>query len=131
MTRRKLERLAWVAGAVGVVGSALGWILAPHLSAHAWLAALAFWIGWPLGSMALLLIHAITGGRWGHAIRPQLAFGVATLPLVLPTVIPLLVQIHAVYPWTQAQVAKELGNTSYLNVPFFLGRGVLYFIVWL
>ena len=32
---------------------------------HAWLAAVTVWMGWPLGSMALLLIHALTGGRWG------------------------------------------------------------------
>ena len=63
---------------------------------HAWLAALTAWLGWPLGCMGLLLIHALTGGRWGYAMRPQLVAGMSTLLLLLPALIPLLMVLpHA------------------------------------
>ena len=65
MTRDRLEQAAWIVGAIGLLASMIGWIVTPHLFPHAWLAALACWIGWPLGSMALLLIHSVSGGRWG------------------------------------------------------------------
>jgi len=130
VTRDRAERAAWIVGGVGLAGSLLGWILTP-MFAHAWLAALAFWIGWPLGSMALLLIHSITAARWGYAIRPQLAMGVATLPLALPAALPLLFELRALYPWARPEAAAELGNTAYLNVPFVCGRAVLYLVVWL
>ena len=131
MTRIRAERGAWIIGGAGVVGSAIGWIMAPTQFPHAWLAALTFWIGWPLGSIALILIHALTGGRWGWAIRPQLLAGVATLPLLLPALLPLLFVLHALYPWMHADVAAQLDNRFYLNAPFFYGRGVFYLIVWL
>ncbi len=130
MTRDRAEKVAWIIGLLGLAGSILGWIVSPRLFPHAWLAALACWIGWPLGSMALLLIHSITGGRWGYAVRPQLVVGMTTLPLMLPTVLPLLFVLHVLYPWAQPEAVK-LGNTSYLNVPFVCGRAVLFMLIWM
>jgi hypothetical protein len=131
MTALRAERSAWVAGGVGLIGSAIVWVVSPRLFPHAWLAAVTFWLGWPLGSMALLFIHALTGGRWGGAIRPQLASGVATLPLLLPALLPILFVLHALYPWMHADVAAHLDNRFYLNAPFFYARSVFYLIVWL
>jgi len=131
VTARRAERGAWVAGGVGLLGSAVVWMVSPAIFPHAWLAAVMFWLGWPLGSMALLFIHALTGGRWGRAIRPQLASGVATLPLLLPALLPLLFVLHALYPWMHADVAARLDNRFYLNTPFFYARSVVYLIIWL
>ena len=131
MTRVRIEEGAWVIGGVGFIGSAIGWIVAPAQFPHAWLAAVTGWIGWPLGSIALILIHALTGGRWGWAIRPQLVAGMVTLPLVLPALVPMLFVLRALYPWMHADVAASLDNRFYLNAPFFYTRGIVYLIVWL
>jgi hypothetical protein len=131
MTARSVERSAWIMAAVGLVGCVFGAMLAPKDFAHAWAAALIYWLGWPLGSLGLVLVHALTGGRWGLAIRPQLAAGIATLPLVLPALVPMLLLRHALYPWTHASQAALLANRFYLNEPFFFARLVLYLIVWL
>ena len=130
MRRSDAERGAWAAGVVGLLAAAIGWWASPAAFPHAWLAALTFWIGWPLGSLALLLIHALTGGRWGDAIRPQLAAGAATLPLLLPALLPLLLVLPALYPWMHRDLAAGLANRFYLNEPFFYGRGVIYLVVW-
>jgi len=130
MTRLEAERIAWIAGGVGLAGTAIGSIVAPATFPHAWLAAFATWLGWPLGCMGLLLIHALTGGRWGYAIRPQLIAGMGTLLLLPPAVIPLLIVLRTLYPWAGPDVAAHLGNGFYLNLPFFLGRGAVYLIVW-
>jgi hypothetical protein len=92
------EATAWIVGAVGVFGSALGWIFAPARFPYAWVAALFVWLGWPLGSMAGLFVHALTGGRWGTAIRPALFAGVCTMPLLLPAIIPYALSAHALFP---------------------------------
>ena len=71
------------------------------------------WLGWPLGSIALILIHALTGGRWGLAIRPQLVAGIATLPLVLPALVPVLfvaraVSVDARRSWPHASTTASI-----------------------
>jgi len=124
----RAEQAAWGMGIVGMLAAALGWIVEPAVFPHAWLAATVAWSGWPLGSITLLLIHALTGGRWGDALAPALRFGVATLPLLALLIIPVLLTLSALYPW--ARSGAHMSNRFYLNVPFFAGRGVLYLIVW-
>jgi hypothetical protein len=130
MTRQQAERAAWIAGAIGIAGAIVGWILVPEVFAHAWLAALAVFVGWPLGCMGLLFTHSLTGGRWGDAIRPQLLAGMATLPLLVPALLPLVGLARALYPWMRPEIAAHLTNQFYLNLPFFIARIVIYLIVW-
>ncbi|MGA3401696.1 MAG: hypothetical protein ABSC95_20990 [Acetobacteraceae bacterium] len=130
MTWSRAERIAWIAGGIGLLLALLGWLLEPEVFPAAWLAALTAWIGWPLGCLALLLTHALTGGRWGETIRPQLLAGIGTLPLLLPAVLPLLFVLPQLYPWMQPAEAASLSNRFYLNVPFAAGRGVVYLVVW-
>lgn len=128
MTRA--ERICWVLGLVGLAAAALCWWLQPQSFRFAWLAVVVVWSGWPLGSIALLLIHALTGGRWGDALRPALQRGVATLPLLLPALVPILLAIPALYPWARPAVAATLANGFYLNEPFLLARIAGYIVVW-
>ncbi len=130
MTRAQLERALWVLGGLGIVGSAIGWAVSPADFGPAWLAALLLWFAWPVGSLAWLMVHRITGGRWGVLIRPQLAVGIATAPLLLLAVIPLLFSVHSIYGWAQPQIAHTLGNTRYLNPPFFWGRVAGMVVLW-
>lgn len=130
MTRREAERIAWMIGSAGLVGTAIGWIVAPAAFPYAWLAALTAWLGWPIGCMGLLLIHALTGGVWGYATRPQLVAGMFTLLLLPPALIPLIIVSPALYSWLRPEVAAQLDNGFYLNAPSFAARSVVYLIVW-
>jgi hypothetical protein len=131
MSRRQAEFAAWVLGGVGLFGTVIGsWIVSPGVFSHAWLAALSVWIGWPIGCMGLLLIHALTGGRWGEVTRPHLVAGMITLPLLVPALIPLLGVLSTLYPWMRPDVALHLDNRFYLNPPFFFGRVIFYLVVW-
>ncbi len=115
-----------IAGIAGLALAALGWVLEPRVFAFAWLAALVVWLHWPLGSLALLLVHRLTGGGWGIALTPGLLRGVRSLWLLLPAVLPLLFTLTVLYPW-----ARSGGYGVYLHLPFFAVRGVLYLVVWL
>lgn len=115
----------------GAAIAVLSWLLAPAAFALGWLAALFLLLGWPLGSMGLLLIHALTGGRWGEAIRAPLVLGVLTLPLTLLACIPVALLWPSLYSWTGEAVARTLSNTWYLNLPFLTGRAAFYLVTWL
>jgi hypothetical protein len=127
----RAERGAWILAAAGIVGSAAAWVVSPSEFPYAWLAAVAFWVAWPIGSLALIFIHALTGGRWGYAIRGQLAAGIATLPLILAAGLPILFVLPRLYPWVHPEIAAHLDNRFYLNAPFFYVRCVLYVAIWL
>lgn len=124
------ERVAWIVGGVFLLLSLLGWWLEPAMFPHAWLAALIMWIGWPLGCLALLLVHVLTGGRWGEVIRPYLFAGIGTLPLLLPALVPLLMESSRLYPWLQPSVVNGLANHFYLNLSFAASRTFGYLIIW-
>jgi hypothetical protein len=129
MTRA--ERACWILGLVGLVAAAIFWWRQPASFRFAWLAVVTVWISWPVGSISLLLIHALTGGRWGESLRPALLRGVTTLPLLLPALVPILLDVPGLYPWAKPGAAASLSNVFYLNQPFFLGREACYLIVWL
>jgi hypothetical protein len=130
MTTDRVQMMACGLGTVGLGAALLGWLLEPSVFPHAWLAALSAWIGWPLGCLALLLVHVLTGGRWGDALRPQLIAGIGTLPLLLPVLLPMLFVLNTLYPWWHPDAAEHLGNRFYLNEPFAVGRAIGYLIVW-
>jgi len=131
MTRQQARNLAWVIAGFGFVGTALGWSTEPAVFPHAWLAAFAAWLGWPLGCLGLLLIHVLTGGQWGYALRPQLVAGLSTLRwLLIPVALPWLCVLPELYSWARPGAATGLVNGFYLNRPFFFGRLLLYLVTW-
>ena len=121
-------RNAILLGVIGLAVAALGWVIDPARLALGWVAAFSAWLAWPVGSMALLMIHALTGGRWGDALAPGLRVGVATLPLVVPALVPVLLLLPALYPWARA--GAHFDNAFYLNLPFAAGRLVVYLVSW-
>src|SRR5579872_6173682 len=130
MIHERAELIAWAVGIIGLALALLGWLLEPTVFPHAWLAALSSWIGWPLGCLALLLIHTLTGGRWGEAIQPQLVSGIGILPLLLPALLPLIFVLPELYPWWRPDAAAHFGNGFYLNRPFAIARAIIYLIAW-
>ena len=94
----------------GWPSAAVGWVTEPAPFYAGWLAAVRY-CSWALGSMALLLIHALTGGRWGEALRPALRIGMCSLPLLLPAVVPLLAGLRDFIPG-RGPAIRPTGSTS-------------------
>ncbi|MBW8783189.1 MAG: hypothetical protein JF593_00875 [Novosphingobium sp.] len=73
--------------------------VAPADALRAWLAAAFLWSGVPIGSLGLLMIIRLVGGRWGHAIQPWLEAGALTLPIAALAIVPVLAGMALLYPW--------------------------------
>jgi hypothetical protein len=100
---------------------------------RSYLIAFVFWLGISLGSLALLMVQHLTGGRWALVIRRILEAASRTLPLMFIAALPLLLGVKSLYSWsrpgqTDPAVVAKLG---YLNTPFFAARMIFYFLVWL
>jgi hypothetical protein len=100
---------------------------------RAYLIAFLFWIGITLGSLALLMVQHLTGGRWALVIRRILEAGSRTLPLMAVAGVPLLAGMKTLYSWSRPGQTDPaiLAKQSYLNPEFFMARMVFYFAVWL
>ena len=121
-------RFFLAAAVIGLVAAAIGWVTTPGVFAGAWLAALTWFASWALGSLGLLLIHALTGGRWGVVLRPALLAGSGALILLVPLAAPLALTAGRLYPWLSGPAPA--GKDFYLNAPFFAGRAIVYLVVW-
>jgi hypothetical protein len=124
-------RLA-IAGAVLLAISVAAGVADKTVFFRSYLVAYLFWIGITLGSLALLMVQHLTGGRWALIIRRILEAGSRTLPLMAVAALPVLVGMKTIYIWSRpgqtdpAILAKRL----YLNPEFFTARMIFYFAVW-
>ena len=136
--RLPLERRQWALPVLGAV-VLLVWLLAgwslPQQALLSYLLAYVFWTGLTLGSLALVMVHALTGGAWGESIRPQLLAAARTLPLQALLVLPILFGMRILYPWTQPEVlagdAQLRAQAWYLDGSFFVIRTIVWFVLWL
>jgi hypothetical protein len=125
-------RWAAASGAVGAALWAIGWAVEPASRVlGAWLAAFVFWLGLPLGAVALTMIHDLVGGPWGITLRRPLAAIAATLPIFPLVIIPVLAGLAALYPWARPGASSASGNAWYLDPVFFVVRTAIYFAIWI
>ncbi|MFZ3200703.1 MAG: hypothetical protein WA175_06090 [Candidatus Acidiferrales bacterium] len=138
---KRRENQAMAAGAGGVILAVICGVISMH-GQNPWqqffrsyLVAYIYWVSIPLGCLAILMLHHLTGGWWGLPIRRILEAGSRTLPLMAALFIPILVGMSRIYPWTQPGViADDLDNQfkrAYLQPHFFMVRAVVYFAIWL
>ena len=130
----RIQRGALLAGGAALVVAAVGAFDSPDQFFRSYLVAFLFWIGPTLGSLALLLLHDLTGGAWGGAIRRTLEAAARLVPLAALMFVPLLFGLHHLYVWTSADAVAEDAllqhKSAYLDVSFFVVRAVAYFGIW-
>jgi hypothetical protein len=135
--RPTIDRVQKLALACGV----LGLILAVALGFANWqqffrsyLVAFVYWMVYAMGSLAILQLHHMTGGRWGLPIRRILEAGTRTIPAMTVLFVPVLFGMSRLYPWMQADSLGDDPSGSfrraYLSPHFFIVRAVIYFAVW-
>jgi hypothetical protein len=67
-----------------------------------------FWVGLSLGCFLVVMIHQLTGGRWGYPTRRFLEAGFLVLPLMVVLVVPIFFGLRELYPWARpAELAAE------------------------
>lgn len=120
----------WAAFAAGVV-------LAPQRAWICYLAAYVYTLTLAVGALFLVMIAHTTGARWFIVVR-RVAEDVSIAVLLLALLfVPILLVLRRLYPWvppldglTEHVRTVVLRKAAYLNVPFFVGRAVLYLVLW-
>jgi hypothetical protein len=135
----RLQRSGLLTGALALLLCALFGLHSPEAAQRAfqsYLFSYLYWFSIPLGCMAILMMHHLTGGWWGYPIRRLLEAGTRTCLVMTVLFIPILFGIKKLYPWTIWAVDKPADpalhfKAMYLTENFFVVRSVIYFAIWL
>ncbi|MGH9723343.1 MAG: hypothetical protein ACRD8O_24290 [Bryobacteraceae bacterium] len=128
----RVERRSLIVGAAAAALCVIGLFVNADQFFRSYLTAFVFWNGVALGSMAITMLHHMTGGAWGLVIRRILEAATRTFPITLLLFLPLLGGLPRLYHWVHPGDDRILQEkTAYLNVPFFLVRVGIYFAAWL
>ncbi|HWB12024.1 MAG TPA: hypothetical protein VG826_22555 [Pirellulales bacterium] len=132
---RRVGVASLLVGVVGAVVAGLGYgggskaFLASHL------VAFLFWLGISLGSMIVCMLHGVTGGGWGLAVRRVAEAALATLPLMALAFVPVVMNVATLYEWADPSHVADDENLQkkvhWLNVEGYETRAVVYFGVWI
>lgn len=130
----RIQYLALVVGLLGIGGAVVGYSSHPDQFFQSYLLSYVYWMGLTMGSLGVLMMHHLAGGRWGFSIRRLLEAGTRTLPVMIILFIPVIVGLHTLYEWTHLDVVEAdpilSKKQGYLNESSFLWRQVFYFALW-
>ena len=112
---------------------------------HRRISQIDYLVGWTfcvslaLGGLFFVLIQHLTQAYWSVVIRRISEALIWSFPLLFLLSIPLFFGMHDLYHWTHLELYDPssasydsilAGKQSYLNIPFFVGRIVAYFVIW-
>lgn len=130
----RTRNAAWIVGALALLATAFGAFSNSKQFFFSYLFACLVWLGLSSGCLMIIMIHNLTGGRWGYPTRRFFEAGLLGVPLMALFFIPLFFGLNAVYPW--AQSAEVLADKvlqhrhAYQNVAGFIIRAVTVLAVW-
>ena len=124
------QRRSLIVGVVGALLCVAGVVTSLDQFMRGYLIAYMFWLGLSLGCLALLMVQYLSGGLWGLVIRRGLESASKCLPLMFVLFLPILFLRHNLYEWMDDPSLTE-HNHWYLNTPGWIGRWVLYFVIWI
>ena len=98
-------------------------------AARGWLSAFVLVSMVPIGSLALLLVHGISGGRWGRDLAPVLIPAARCIPLLFIAFLPVMIFRSSVYRWQDLELPQDV-TRYYLDSAFFDSRTFVALAVW-
>jgi len=131
----RFQKSALVVGVAALALCVAGAFFTPTQFFRSYLLAFVFWVGVALGCSAILMLHHLVGGRWGFPLRRCLESGTRTFYLMAVLALPLLFGLRLLYSWADPEKVRLDSvlqyKAPYLNVPFFIVRTAIYFIIWI
>jgi hypothetical protein len=132
---RRVGVASLLVGVAGAVVAGLGYGGGSKAFLASYLVAFLFWLGISLGSMIVCMLHGVTGGGWGLAVRRIAEAALATLPLLALAFVPVVTNVGSLYEWADpSHVAADENlqkKVRWLNVEGYETRAAIYFGIWI
>src|SRR5687767_523898 len=130
----RIPVIAAVCALLGIAASAILGAANPKQFFLSWLVSFLFFLSLALGALFFVLIQYAAQGGWGIVVRRIGETIFATIPVMAALFLPLLLGLHDLYEWTHAEALQHDAllrwKSPYLNVPFFLIRAAIFFVLW-
>jgi len=137
----RAQTLGWMIGGIALVLAVVGAVTAPDKFIRAYLFSYLFVLGLTLGSLGLLMLQHLTGGRWGVVLRRPLEAASRNIWLLLVLFVPIVWGMKYLYNgngtdlgWMNSPKTGEHALTAwqqgYLTTSGYLIRAVIYFVIW-
>jgi hypothetical protein len=146
---RSLVVRAAAVGLAGLALTAVGVALDPRRALFAYLTAYVYWLGIALAAMVFLMANETAGARWFVVVRRLLESIPATVLVLAVLFLPVALGMRQLFPWVDPSAATHAPlqpwahgeqklaihlwehRHPWMNVPFFLIRAGLYFLIWI
>jgi hypothetical protein len=129
-----VTRIGWILLASGIVLCVGAYLIDPRRSAFNNVVLYLFLASVAGGSIFLVALEYVAGAVWSVPLRRVNEFLSALTPVVPLLAIPVLFNMHDVFHWTlPGAVASDqllIEKQPYLNIPFFVVRFVIVFLLW-
>src|SRR5438270_13994854 len=117
------RRFAFAVGLAGLIACVIGWLANAREFFLGYLFGFLVWLDLALGSSGFLLVHHLTGGRWGCFVRSIFEAALSTLWILAVLLVSVLFGLRELYPWA------GLHGIAYLNAAPFAGRAMSLFAI--
>jgi len=123
-----------IVGIIALAISAIGLFTDSHQFYYSYLIAFVFWTTVGLGALFFTMLHNLVNATWSIVLRRLSENIMIVLPYMAILFIPILFGMGQLFHWSDpAIVTGDLlleGKAPYLNIPFFIIRAVIYFVIW-
>ena len=131
---KNLGKLGIILLVAGIILSVIAYLTDPARAAFSYLTAFVFLISIGLGSLFLVSLEYAAGAVWSVPFRRISEFYASSIPYFILIVIPLFFSMHNLFTWMNPEVVAQdkvlQGRMVYLNVPFFVVRDSVIFLIW-
>jgi hypothetical protein len=128
------SKIAIGSGLLALMVAGLSGLSNPGQFYHSYLTAFIFWLSIGLGALFFTMINHITGSVWSVVIRRLHESIMVLLPVFILLFIPIIFGIGDLFHWSHVETVQKseilIKKSSYLNIPFFLIRSVIYLGAW-
>ena len=129
-----VKKISLVAGIGGLALWAVFFLIMPQAAWASYIFAYLFFFLLGIGGLLWLMIHHLTGGRWGFMIQRMLEAQTRTLPVLALLFLPIFLYMD-MYPWMDLTRAKYIdiveSKLPYLNMTGYVYRWIAYWVIFI
>lgn len=101
----------------------------------AYLTSFCYFVSISLGAMFFVCIQHLSRASWSVAVRRLAEMLSLLFPLLFVLFAPILFNLPLIYEWLDTEMLLNdpvlASKAQYLNLPFFTGRVIVYFLIWI